>query len=317
MLLLVDGQSVLYTGFYATFRGDYNAVMKNSEGQLTNGVYMMTQKLLKIIKTQQPVGISVAWDKSREKTFRRELFAGYKSTRTEKNADLTNQIGMMQEVLSLMGIHQCSHDRFEADDFLFTLAQSYQNDIPVKILSRDQDLLQTVTEQTSVWLTNGTKEKYPGVPGGCTEYTPALVKETYGIHPYQFPDLKGILGEPTDNIPGVPGVGKKTALPLVQLFESIEKLYSFIEGPANQNEFVSILKENGIKRSPLKTLNENKKLAFLSKELATLAKIPSEHLNLPFLDIPSLSYSLNIPKLELLFRKLEFKTLGSLLKAVA
>lgn len=314
MLLLIDGQSLLYTMFYATLPKSYlfaktwedkaatkKLIMQNSEGLYTNGVYGMTKKLLKIIKTIKPRYITVAWDKSRN-TFRREIYPAYKENRNKIKPELAQQIGLMQNILSAMGITQFDHPNYEADDLIGTLARKFQNEVSIRILTKDRDAMQLVSNQSYVWLMNGNKETN-GIPDGSQQFDPAAVKETFGVYPKQFPDLKALAGDSSDNIPGVPGVGEKTAVPLLSEFNSIEELYSFIENPKNEEGFKFLLQEMCIKRSPLKQLLKHKDSAFMSKQLAVITDVPMD------VKLARLEYAFNIPELELLFNRLEFSSL--------
>jgi len=191
--------------------------------------------------------------------------------------------------------------KYEADDIIGTLAKHFENDIPVRIMTKDRDALQVVSDNTHVWLT-GTKNETKDIPDGCQEFDPAAVKKIFGVYPKQFADLKALSGDASDNIPGVPGVGDKTAVPLLSKFNSIEELYDYIESH-KEVDCKKLFQELGIKRSPLKQLLNHKDSAVISKQLALIAEVPMD------VELGDLRYVFDIPEIDFLFSKLEFNSL--------
>ncbi|NEW08207.1 5'-3' exonuclease [Paenibacillus sp. SYP-B3998] len=326
-LLLIDGSSLLSTSFFGTLPFEYKTakseedyararkkIMQASEGVYTNGVYTMVRTLLNLIKNQKPSHIAVAWDLSRE-TFRRELYPQYKAQRGELNFELGMQFPMAQRVLEQMNIIQFVSSRYEADDLIGTLRSNLSNQIPVVILTKDQDALQLVNENVRHWyITNKAKEMYKEVninpknlnlPTGVFEFTPELVEHFYGVNPLQIIDRKAIEGDVSDNIPGVSGIGEKTSVPLLKHFYSVENIYDFIE--ANSQEVVTdLIKSLSIKRSPLKKLIEHKELALLSKKLATICCEVEE---LSTVTLESLKLNINSVGKRQAFEELDFEQL--------
>jgi DNA polymerase-1 len=279
-LILIDGSSVLSSCFYGTVPKDYykdreqslSKLLKTPDGVFTNGVYAMTRALVKIINQQQPSHLAVAWDVSRN-TFRKALYPQYKATRKETPEELKSQYILMQDFLRAANILQFMDWHYEADDFLGSLAKRFENQIPVYIHTKDQDALQLVTENTRLWLrSEKIIQQQENIPDGSIEFTPDLVKKVYGVNPSQFVDLKALVGDSSDNIPGVRGVGPKVATPLIQEYGTVENLYKALEGLSSkeQTAFKEHCKSIGISRLPLKALLQGKESAILSKRLAKI-----------------------------------------------
>ncbi len=196
-----------------------------------------------------------------------------------------------------------------SDDFIGRLSQQFESRIPVYIYTKDQDALQLVSDRTRVWLITSKAEdlkkiygKSEGfVPNGAFEFTPLLVKEVYGLYPEQIIDKKALEGDPSDNIPGIRGVGEKAAVPLLQEFGTVEGIYDALE---DEKHFKDICKDLGI-RAPIKALTEGREMAFLSKTLATI-KTDSLPVSLEDLQLRIDRYSLDLK-----FRELEFTSLVS------
>lgn len=268
-LLLIDGSSMLATSFFGNLNpmylktGDTSKLMQTRDGRFTNGVYTMSKILLNLLEKQKPDYIAVAWDISRN-TFRREMYTEYKGTRSETKPELGNQFPLMQEVLDAMNVPQFKVDGFEADDIIGTFSKRFENELPVYILTKDQDSLQLITEKTRVWLgTSKAKEMYESrgidsktlpIPDGHFEFTTLTFEEEYGVKPIQMIDKKAIEGDSSDNIPGVKGVGPTSVVPLLKEYGTVEAIYDVIENtPENElNEFFKT--ELGIKRSPIGNL---------------------------------------------------------------
>jgi len=210
-LLLLDGNSLLYRAFFAL------PPMSAPDGRPTNAVYGFMNMLLRLVADEPPDYIAVAFDKSRV-TFRNAEFTEYKATRAATPDDLRPQFPILREVLAALGIAACELDGFEADDVIGTLSRlGSQSGLDVLIVTGDRDALQLINPQTHVLLTRR----------GITEterYDPNALHEKYGLSPDQMIELKGLMGDQSDNIPGVPGVGEKTALKLLHEYGTIDEL---------------------------------------------------------------------------------------------
>lgn len=319
-LLLIDGSSMLASSFFGNVpfeymkTGDTKNLMKTSSGVFTNGAYTMTKTLLNLIEKQKPTHMAIAWDVNRN-TFRKEMYKEYKAHREETRPELGSQFGVMQDIIAAMNIPQFKLNGFEADDIIGTLAKHFEEDIPVYILTKDQDALQLISEKIKVWLvTSKAKEMYKErgieiknfqIPEGVFEYTPITFKEEYGLRPIQMIDKKAIEGDKSDNIPGVKGVGEKAVVPLLQEYGSLEAIYEVIEN-TEESEMKEIFKTLGIKKSPITNLLENKDIAFLSKELATI-KIDMEAYALLKLEDVEVHFDAKSAKEK--YAELEFKSL--------
>lgn len=241
-LFLIDGNSLINRAFYAL------PPLTNAAGQPTNAVYGLTNMLLRLMEDYSPDQILVAFDLSGP-TFRHEQFEEYKAHRTGMPDDLRSQIPVMKELLDKMGIRRIELQGYEADDLLGTAAkQGEREGCKVFVVTGDRDAFQLISPQTAVLFTKR----------GITETElvdeEKLLKD-YGVTPSQVIDLKGLMGDSSDNIPGVPGIGEKTALKLLASYKSIEGVY------ANLGELKGKLKEN---------LTNYERQAYLSKELATI-----------------------------------------------
>lgn len=304
-LLLIDGSSLLSTQYYGNLPREimfaktaedrekfYDKIMQTSTGIYTNAIYGFMRSLLKILKEQKPKYIAVAWDISRD-TFRREIDVEYKGTRGETPKPLKDQFKLCQDILREMNIPQLMDKRYEADDFCGTISKKFEDEIPIRIFTKDNDYLQLVTDKTRLWLAFTTQDKaddlfkkydinksIANVPDKSFELTPELVKKEFGIKPCQVPDLKGLVGDKSDNIKGVSGVGETSAIPLICEYETLEGLYDKIRNLDKKSE--KELKEYwktklGIKRSPLSYLLKEsdeeivgEKSAMISKKLAQI-----------------------------------------------
>lgn len=326
-LILIDGNSLLSSSFFgsmdsaAWYKGDKDKVrekmMKTSTGQYTNAVLGMTKILLKVFKEQNPEYMAVAWDVNRD-TFRRKIFPEYKSHRGDTAEELRSQFPVMRDVLDAMGIAQFRYEGYEADDIIGSLSKKFETQLAVYIMTKDQDALQLVTENTRVWLNTSTaKDKISeffgdlpkgtyNVPSNYFEFTPETFPFFYkGISPIQIIDLKAVEGDKSDFIPGVSGVGEKAIYPLLNEFKTIENIYEYIENN-DEKTIKEFFKELGIKRSPLKNLKEGKDMAFMSKKLATI-KCDMEQLQEVTLD--SLKVNIEQEKMNEKFKELEFNSL--------
>ena len=244
-LVLIDGHSILNRAFYGV------PDLSNSAGLHTNAVYGFLNILFKILEEEKPDYLTVAFD-VHAPTFRHEIYKEYKGTRKPMPEELREQIPVMKEVLDAMGIKRVEKPGFEADDILGTLARRGEKEgMAVSLVSGDRDLLQIASEHIKI--------RIPKTKGGKTEiedYYAADVKAKYQVTPLQFIDLKALMGDTADNIPGVPKVGEKTAAELMVCYGSIENIYAHVEEIS--------------KKSIRESLIANRELADLSKVLATI-----------------------------------------------
>lgn len=252
--LIVDGSSLLVRAYFASAYS--GRIMQSSRGVYTNGVFGFLNMLLKAVELMQPTHLFVAWDVSRD-TFRRELYPAYKGTRGELPDMLHPQFDTMKEVLDALGIPQHLDERYEADDIIGTLAHRAADEgQDVLVLTGDRDALQLVRRNVTVAI----------MKKGITEmnyYTPASLYEEWGLTPSQIIDLKGLMGDTSDNIPGVPGIGEKTAKKLLTEYGTVEELIE------NRHQLKGKMKDK---------IEEHQEIALLSKKLATIIlDVPLPH----------------------------------------
>ena len=242
-LILIDGNSIAYRAFFAL------PLLSNDKGVHTNAIYGFTMMLMKILEDEKPSHMLVAFDAGKT-TFRHSTFKEYKGGRQKTPPELSEQFPLVRQLLDTYGIARYELENYEADDIIGTLAQqASKEDYEVKVISGDRDLLQLVDEQITVSMTKkGITE--------VEEYTPAAILEKYELTPEQIVDMKGLMGDKSDNIPGVPGIGEKTAIKLLKQFKTVEGVYENID------------EVSGAKL--LQNLSENKEQALMSKELATI-----------------------------------------------
>ena len=248
-LIIIDGNSIINRAFYAL------PDMTNSEGLHTNAVYGFTRMLFKIIDDYKPTHISVAFDK-KAPTFRHKEYADYKAGRKKMPDELGQQLQPLKELLDTFNIHRMEIAGYEADDLIGTVAKMGEdNDFEVYIVTGDKDAIQLASNKTTTLITK------KGV-GEVEEYNYDSVVERYEMTPTQFIDLKGLMGDKSDNIPGVPGIGEKTGIKLIKEFSSIENIIENIDQ---------------LKGSVKKKIEENKEQAIFSKKLATIIRdVPIE-----------------------------------------
>lgn len=279
-ILLIDGHSILNRAFYGL------PDLTNSEGRHTGAVYGFLNIMFRILEEEKPEYLTVAFD-LHEPTFRHKIYDAYKGTRKGMPQELVEQVPLMREMLEAMGVRTVSMAGYEADDLLGTLARrSEERGMDVTILSGDRDLLQLATEKVMIRLPKTSKGKTT-----IENFHTSEVLEKYQVTPPQIIELKALMGDSSDNIPGIPGVGEKTATKIIVQFGSIE----------NAHEHLEEIKPNKAKES----LREHYDMAVLSKTLATI------HTDSP------LEYSyeearlgeLYTPEAYELCRRLEFKNL--------
>ncbi len=244
-LVLIDGHSLLFRAFYGI------PTLTNSEGLHTNAVYGFLNIMFKILEEERADHLAVAFDLA-EPTFRHKMFTAYKGTRSAAPEEFHEQVPLMKEILHAMGIPVMTLAGYEADDILGTLAKkNAAAGVEVSIVSGDRDLLQLADEHIKI--------RIPRTSRGGTEihdYYPADVKEKYLVSPTEFIDVKALMGDQSDNIPGVPSIGEKTATAIIAQYGSIENAFAHVDEikpPRAQ-----------------KALRENYDQAVLSKELATI-----------------------------------------------
>lgn len=282
-LVLIDGHSILNRAFFGI------PDLTNSEGLHTNAVYGFLNIMFKILEEEQPDYLTVAFDVS-EPTFRHKMFAEYKGTRKPMAEELRQQVPLMKEMLKAMGITVVEKGGYEADDILGTIAkQSEAKGLTVSVVSGDRDLLQLATDRIKIRIP---KTKRTGTE--IEDYNTKEVIEKYQVTPIEFIDVKALMGDTSDNIPGVPGIGEKTATAIIAQYGSIENAYAHVD-------------EIRPPRAS-RNLKENYELAQMSKTLATIeihAAIPYE---LEQAKIAGIS-SLYTEEAYLLCKRLEFKNL--------
>lgn len=242
-IMIVDGSSLLYRAFYAL------PLLTTKEGIYTNGIYGFLTMLYKVMEEKEPDYISIVFDK-KGPTFRHEEYKEYKGTRQSTPSELVQQFPMIREILDAMNVKYLELSGFEADDIAGTLAKMGEDKgLEVILVTGDKDYLQLATDKTKVLITR------KGITD-MEEFNRVTIIEEYGITPEQLIDLKGLMGDQSDNIPGVPGIGEKTGLKLLKEYGTIENVYENLD-----NITAKRLKEN---------LIEHKDLAFLSRRLGEI-----------------------------------------------
>ena len=273
-IILLDGNSLSYRAFYAM------PALKNKKGLYTNSVYGFTLMLERILEDTKPKYALVAFDKGKE-TFRHKSYEAYKGTRDKTPTELVEQFGYVRELIESYGIKYEEHLDYEADDIIGSYAKIAEKaGLEVIIVSGDKDLTQLASDNITVYYTKR----------GVTEidyYTPEFINEKYGLTPQQIVDMKGLMGDKSDNIPGIPGVGEKTAIKLLTEYETVENVLENIDNISGKK-----LKER---------LTEGKEDAVLSKKLATIfTDVPVDN------KIEDLTFKEDREKKKELFEKLEF-----------
>ena len=212
-VLIIDGHSMAFRAFYALPADNF----VTATGQHTNAVYGFVSMLTRLLQTERPTHVAVAFDVSRH-SFRTEEYPEYKGTRDATPEEFKGQVELIREVLDAMGIVSLSREGFEADDILATLAyRAGHEGATVLVVSGDRDSFQTVTDNVTVL--------YPGAsPGDLRRMTPAAVEAKYGVPPQRYPEIAAIVGETSDNLPGVPGVGPKTAAQWINKYGGLDNL---------------------------------------------------------------------------------------------
>ena len=255
---LIDGNSIMNRAFYGIMG---SKMLTTKDGKYTNAVYGFLAILFKLIEDTNPKYMAVAFD-LKAPTARHKMYEGYKANRKGMPDELAEQMPLIKEILRAMNIDIVEKEGYEADDVLGTLSRyGEKQGLHVTILSGDRDTFQLATDNVTI--------RIPRTKGGKTEtdlFDRSKIIETYGIEPKQLIEVKGLQGDTSDNIPGVPGIGEKTALSLIQKYGSIENLYDKIEK-----------NEDDLKGKQREKIKENKELATLSKTLGTInLEVPIE-----------------------------------------
>ena len=286
-LYLIDGHALAYRMYFALTAGGSSARWQTSRGEPTAGTYGFARELLRIIEQESPDYIAVAFDTG--KTFRDKIFPAYKGTRAKMPDDLSPQIGRIRAMIDAFNIPRLEMEGYEADDVLGSIARTAaEQGLGVKIITGDRDLLQLVNERTTVYLA-GDDQNY---------ITDEDVVKKLGVPPAQVVDYKALVGDKSDNIPGVAGIGEKTAIALIQKFQTLDNIYQNIEQVENRWR---------------NKLEQNRDNAFMSRELAQIKtnlniKLDLEHAKARELDFPAI---------EEIFKELEFRSLIKTLDRLA
>lgn len=275
-IILVDGNNLLFRSYYATaYSGNF---MKNSKGFPTNALYGFTNMINKIINEECPTYMIVAFDKG--KTFRHEKYEQYKDGRIEMPDELKVQFPLAKELLTHMGIKYYECDNYEADDIIGTFAKycDEEDDFIGTIVSSDKDLLQLISHDVDIKLL---KQK------DYIRYNEKSFKEAYGIEPINIIDLKALMGDSSDNIPGVKGIGEKTALKLLHDYKTLNGVYD------NLDKLTPKMREK---------LENDKDNAYMSYDLATIYKEVPMEISIPDIKLKNK----NSDKLNEMYKELEF-----------
>ena len=275
-VLLIDGNNLMFRSYFATAYS--GSIMRNSKGQATNALYGFVSMINKIIAEENPQYMAVAFDIG--KNFRHEKYSEYKAGRNATPDDLKSQMPIAREILDAMGIKYLEMEGYEADDIIGTLAREADLDPEYDglIISSDHDLMQLISPVVSMKMLKSKDSTY---------YTVESFREEYGFDPIKIIDLKALMGDSSDNIPGVKGIGEKTARNLIQTYGSLDGVYEHID------EIKGKMKEK---------LEADKESAYFSYELATIYKeVPLE------VDLSKLTYEgADQQRLRELFQQLEF-----------
>ncbi|MCA9369848.1 MAG: hypothetical protein H6774_00135 [Pseudomonadales bacterium] len=298
-LLLIDGHALIYRAYHA-FPG-----LTDPTGRLVNAVYGFSRLLLTSLKDLQPTHVAVAFD-HKGKTKRAESFEQYKAHRPPMPDDLKVQIQLVKDVVTALNIPAFSLEGYEADDIIGTIVEqlvpssdSQRDDsLHITILTGDKDLLQLVRSGVTVYIPSRSKTQ------GDREFDAQLVKEVLGITPEQVVDLKALMGDASDNIPGIKGIGKKTGTTLIQTYGSLDGVYKEIDRLENSGEQSAV-----IKGSVQTKLTEGREIAYQSQELARILTTVQIDFNLD--DCAVAAY--DKAEVTALFESFNFKSLLGLL----
>jgi len=256
--IIIDANSLIHRAFHAL------PPLTTKDGTLVNAVYGFATILLKALKEFKPDYIACCFDVNKD-TFRKKEYEEYKANRQEQPNELYHQFPLIKELLEAFKIPVYEKKGFEADDIIGTLAVKKYKDIKNVIVSGDLDILQLIDDNTEVYtLKRGISD--------TIIYDETAVKERYGLEAKQLIDFKALAGDQSDNIPGVKGIGEKTAGELIKKYETLENLYKFVDSIKDAEKESEKLRKGGIKESVFKKLKQDKKQAFLSKKLVTIVR---------------------------------------------
>lgn len=278
-LYLIDGHALAYRMYYALTAGAGSQRWQTSKGEPTAGIYGFARELIRVLEQEQPEYLAVAFDVG--KTFRDDIFPEYKATREKMPDDLRPQIERIRHMVDLFHIPRLEIDGYEADDVLGTAARlAAEQGLGAKIITGDRDLLQLVNERTAVYLAGDDQ----------TYITEADVIGKLGVRPNQVADYKALAGDASDNIPGVKGVGEKTAIALLQKFGTLDNIYAHLDQ---------------VEKRWQGKLQEGKEAAYISRELARIRTDLNLKLDLERAKVTPFDAS----KLEAFFKEMEFRSL--------
>ena len=269
-LVLIDSNAVIHRAYHALPK-----TMSTRRGEQTNAIYGFVTTLIKTLEDLHPDYVAAAFDVSKA-TFRTEQYAEYKATRVKADQELYDQIPRIKEVLTAFNIPIYEKEGYEADDCIGTIVKSCHD---------HNDNCKHLPDELEVYIVSGDKDIYQLIDGNIFVYSlrkglsqmavvdHKTIQEEYNLDPEDFIDLKALAGDPSDNIPGVPGIGPKTATDLIQKFDDLENLYKKLEEKSPEG----FAKEYNVKERIAKLLTEHKDQAFLSQSLATIYKeVPLE-----------------------------------------
>jgi DNA polymerase I len=286
VLMLVDAHAIIYRAYFAL-----PPTLTTPEGMLVNAAFGFARILLTAIRDMKPTYLSVVFDHP-EPTFRHKEYKDYKAHREKMPDDLIPQIGLTKEIVENLNIPQFEMSGYEADDLIGTLSQ--QSDQKTVIVTGDQDMFQLVNDKIHVWLPP--RGKHP-----ADEYDRAKVYKKLGVYPEQVIDMKALMGDSSDNIPGIRGIGPKSAVTLLQEFQTLDGIYQAVD-VAEKHPHI-------LKGALLKKLREGREVAYLSQKLATIEQAAPIELDLDSCKVTGYDKA----KVVKLFQSLEFRSLINLL----
>lgn len=307
LFMIVDGHALIYRAYHAF------PSLTDPTGRLVNAVYGFSRILLTAIRDLKPEYITVAFDHKGPTKRASELYKEYKAQRPEMPDDLKPQIELVKQVVDALNIPRFEQEGFEADDLIGTVSRLVSagngvltgveapNGVKTIVVTGDKDLFQLVDERVHVWLPARGKGRID------EEVDEAGVMRILGIEPHQVPDLKSLMGDTSDNIPGVKGVGPKTAAMLIDRYHTLEGVYEAVEKVVDQD--TAILKAAGFSPKLLERLITDRDMAFLSKKLATIDR----EVAVDFTLAPCRVTAYDKHKTMELFHQLDFKSLQYLL----
>ncbi len=297
-LIIIDGSSMLVSSFWGSapngmriasdengYKNHYGSLMKTSTGIFTNAVYPMIRTVINILKQQKPTHMAIVFDRSRETVIRKQWYPDYKAQRRDTPEALKAQFKTAEESFRKLGIKVFTMDGFEADDLAGSIANKFKEEIPVYLVTKDQDYLQLIDDNVKVWMVQkdeetaeALKQKYCelelNLPPKVFEFNQTFCLMEKGVFPNQIVDLKAIVGDSSDNIPGINGVADKTAIPLLQEYKTLDGIYNAVESTPEE-ELKKFWKEQlGIKISPINKLKAetDKKTGCTAKDTARLCR---------------------------------------------